>query len=96
MPKADYTPEADQDLIRIGTYIATDNPAAAIRWVEAIEGMCGLLAAQPDIGQRIQTRRFGDVRRHVAGNYLIYYRPTAGGVEILAVLHGAREQWRLV
>ena len=30
MAKADYTAEADQDLVRIGLYIAQDNPAAAL------------------------------------------------------------------
>lgn len=55
MPEVRYTPEADQDLIRIGSYIARDNPLAAIRWVDAIEAVCDLLAAQPGIGQRIKT-----------------------------------------
>jgi plasmid stabilization system protein ParE len=36
------------------------------------------------------------VRRHVVGNYLIYYRPIADGVEILHVVHGARDQDRIV
>jgi plasmid stabilization system protein ParE len=96
MPTAYYTPEADQDLIRIGTYIAADNPAAALRWTEAMQGVCDLLAGQTGIGQRVETNRFGEVRRHVVGNYLVYYRPFAGGVEILAVVHGSREQGRLV
>jgi toxin ParE1/3/4 len=96
MANAHYTPEADQDLIRIGTYIAKDNPTAALRWVDAIEAVCGLLATQPALGQRIRTKRFGEVRRHVAGNFLIYYRPTDDGVEILTVVHGARDQGKLL
>ena len=96
MPKANYTPEANQDFLRIGMHIAADNPAAALRWAETMQGLCDLLAGQPAIGQRVHTRRFGEVRRHVAGNYLIYYRELADGVEILTVVHGAREQWRLV
>ena len=96
MANAHYTPEADQDLIGISTYIAKDNPPAALRWVDAIEAVCGLLATQPALGQRIQTKRFGEVRRHVAGNYLIYYRPTDDGVEILMVAHGARDQGKLL
>jgi plasmid stabilization system protein ParE len=49
MAKADYTTEADQDLIRIGLRIAQDNPSAALRWVDAIGAMCDLLATQPGI-----------------------------------------------
>jgi toxin ParE1/3/4 len=88
MAKASYTPEADQDLIRIGSCIARENPTAALRWVDAIDGICGLLAAQPGMGQRIKTRRFGEVRRHSAGNHLVYYRPTADGVEMLTAYMG--------
>jgi toxin ParE1/3/4 len=96
MARAHYTPEADQDILGIGKYIATDNPTAAFRWVNAIEGVCNVLAAQPDIGQRIKTARFGEVRRHVVGNYLIYYRAVEDGALILRLLHGARDQGKLI
>lgn len=96
MAKANFTEQADQDLIRIVSYIAADNPSAAFRWLEETKAVCELLAAEPEIGQAIKTRRFGTIRRHVAGNYLIYYRQLAGGVEILLVSHGARDQGRLV
>ncbi len=51
---------------------------------------------QPAIGQKIKSRRFGEVRRHVVGNYVIYYRSIAAGVEILMVIHGARDQGKLI
>ena len=57
MGKAHYTPEADQDLVRIGGYIAQDNLAAAIRWADAMQALCDLLALQPNLGQRVETRR---------------------------------------
>jgi toxin ParE1/3/4 len=96
MPQVLYTPEADQDLRKIATYIARDNLAAALHWLDEMQAACDLLAAQPGIGQRMHTRRFGEVRRHVVGNYLIYYQPAPGCIEILRVLHGAREQERLI
>jgi toxin ParE1/3/4 len=96
MARAHYTPEADQDLIRIGTYIARENPTAAMRWVALIEGVCNLLATQPEIGHSLKTLRFGNVRRHAVGNYLIYYRPAEDGVLILVVTHGARDRGNLV
>jgi plasmid stabilization system protein ParE len=36
------------------------------------------------------------VRRHAFGNYLVYYRQIDDGVEILHVVHGARDQDRIV
>jgi len=96
MPRAIYTSEAEHDLGGIAQYIAQDDLLAAMTWLGETRATCDLLATQPAMGQRIQSKRFGGIRRHVAGNYLIYYRPTADGVEILAVVHGAREQGRLV
>jgi plasmid stabilization system protein ParE len=94
MAKVRYTPEAEEDTVRIGDYIAKENPAAAVAWANAVLDRCALLAVQPEIGQRIHTQKFGDVRRHILGSYLIYYRPISNGVEILTVFHGAREHGR--
>jgi toxin ParE1/3/4 len=96
MAKAYFTAEADQGFARIAAYIATDNPPAAFRWVDETRNVCELLAAQPGIGQQVQTKRLGPVRRHAVGNYLIYYRPVTDGVEILHVIHGARDQDRII
>lgn len=96
MAKANFTAEADRELMRIAVYIAADNPQAAFHWIEETKIVCELLARQPGLGQAIQTKRFGNIRRHVAGNYLIYYRQLASDVEILLVTHGARDQERLV
>jgi toxin ParE1/3/4 len=96
MPKAIYTPEAKQDLRQITRHIAGDNLPAAREWLSKTRTICELLAAQPGIGQRVRTKRFSDARRHVVGNYLVYYRPVETGVEILMVVHGARDQDRLL
>ena len=50
-----------------------------------------LLKEQPMIGRKRE--EFGpDVRGFPAGKYIIYYRKKKGAVEILHVLHGARDQ----
>jgi len=90
------TPEVLENLKGIVEYISRDNLTAALRWLDEIEAVFALLAAQPGIGERILTRRFGEVRRHVVGNYLLYYRPFERGAEILLVVHGARQQGRLL
>jgi toxin ParE1/3/4 len=60
------------------------------------ERLFELLAEQPEIGQSMMSRRNGPLRRHTMGNYLIYYRPISEGVQIIRVVHAARDQWRLV
>ena len=90
------TPSADHDLGQIVSYIAQDNLRAALRWLKEAEKLFDLLAEQPGIGPSIMSRRFGEIRRHAMGNYLIYYRPIPDGVQILMVVHGARDQNRLI
>jgi toxin ParE1/3/4 len=92
MARAFFTSVADAELTRIAAYIGKDNPTAALRWIEATFAVCEMLAMQPEIGQAVKTHRFGEVRRHVAGNYVIYYRSDAEDVQILHIVHGAREQ----
>ncbi|MBL8827289.1 MAG: type II toxin-antitoxin system RelE/ParE family toxin [Planctomycetaceae bacterium] len=72
-------------------HIAADNPAAAYDWLVTLEELFGTLASQPLLGERYQSRRWGPLRRFCHGNYVIYYRPIAEGVDILRVVHGARD-----
>ena len=37
-----------------------------------------------------------DIRRSSVGNYVIYYRPTADGIQVLRILHGARQPEDLI
>jgi toxin ParE1/3/4 len=90
------TPRADQDLGQVVRYIAKDNLSAAVSWLDEVEALFQLLATQPEMGQRWQSKSLGEVRRLAHGKYVIYYLPIADGVEIVRVLHGAREQGRLL
>jgi plasmid stabilization system protein ParE len=71
MPIADYTSEAKTDFREIVEYIGRDDLGAALKWIDDIEGACDLLATRPEIGERVRSKRFGEARRHVVGNYLI-------------------------
>jgi plasmid stabilization system protein ParE len=44
------------------------------------------------MGERLKSRRYGEVRRSALGNYIVYHRPQPDGVEILRVVHSARDQ----
>ena len=97
MAEAHFALDARRDLVSIADYIAEDNPTAALRWIDAIEGFCNLSAPQPNLGETLLTNRYGRVRcADTAGKYLIYYRWISGGLEILAVVHGSRDQGHVV
>ncbi len=91
-----YTVEAEKDLQQIVDYIAAENLSAAIRWLDKTEALIGLLARQPGMGELIRTQRFGSVRRHATGAYAVYYRALDDCLQVLRVLHAARDHNRLL
>jgi toxin ParE1/3/4 len=86
------TPQAEADLAAISDYIGADNPAAARRLLDRFYECFGLLATFPQLGVSRDEVRTG-LRLHPVGNYLILYRQIDTGVEVVRVVHGAR-QWR--
>ncbi len=86
-----FTDEAKADLLQIGEWIAEDNPARALTFVDELEPRCARLTTMPRAYPLVRGHENGGVRRVPHGNYLIFYRVTADVVEILHVLHGARD-----
>jgi toxin ParE1/3/4 len=89
-------PKARQELEDIAVYIGTDRPAAARRFLAAARKLYGTLAAMPAMGSlwEAENPRFADVRHFPIPrypNYVVFYRPLPDGVEILHILHGARD-----
>ena len=88
-------PEAERDLVEIYLHISRDNPSAAEKLVRAINTKCERLARSPMMG-RARPELRPDLRSFPYGAYLILYRATDGGVEIVRVVHGARNLEDLV
>lgn len=89
-------PQARQDIRRIVDHIADDNPDAAGRFFEAYLHTLEALMAHPARGRRYTPNHvfFKDIRVvPVAGfgAYLVFSRERADRVEIIRVLHGARD-----
>lgn len=85
-------PEAEADIQAIADYIADDSPAAARRWVDGMYERCRRLGEMPGMGvARPEVRP--DLRTFPSGSYLILYRQIEDGVEIVRIVHGAR-QWQ--
>jgi len=81
------------DLREIGLRIAVDNPDAADRFLTAAKESFELLRRHPRIG-RLRSFSLPGVRSWVIPdfqNHLVFYLPTGTEVQILAVMHGARE-----
>ena len=84
------TPDAKTDLVDIWYYIADDSPENADRFLKRLEAKSLTLADMPNMGQRCPD--IGpEVRSFVFQHYTIYYRPLDNTVQIVRVLHQARD-----
>lgn len=87
----DLSALAERDLEHIGDWIARDNPARAVTFIEEIRRACIDLEAFPERFPLVPRYESQGVRHRANGNYLIFYRVEPGKVVILHVLHGARD-----
>ena len=81
------------DLSEIGLRIAEENPEAADRFFSAAKKAFELLRRHPRIG-RVRSFSVPGIRSWIIPRfrkYIIFYLPTATEVQILAVIHGARD-----
>jgi toxin ParE1/3/4 len=98
--RVDVTPAATEDVIREAAFIAERNVPSARRLVEAIDRTLERLATSPDVGTRLRFRKRSlDGLRVLTvprfSNYLLFYRRLPDCIEIVRVLHGARN-WRRI
>ena len=90
MPVIIKRPRARADLAEIWSYIADDSEARADAFVEAIDRKVHALAGRPNMG-RARDELAEGLRSFSVGRYVIFYRALSNGVDIVRVLHGARD-----
>jgi toxin ParE1/3/4 len=95
VPNIKRTPKAKQDLLEHVLYLAKINPELAEKFIDSSEMALEKLAQMLRKGQRqeFKSPELADVRCwFIPGfdQYLIFYRPIKGGIEILRVLHGTQ------
>lgn len=90
MPKVFQTARAVLDLEEVWLYIATDNTVAADRLLDEIGATALNLAQQPRMG-RARPELAADLRSFPIGRYVLFYRPVVDGVQLVRVLHSARD-----
>jgi toxin ParE1/3/4 len=83
-------PQAEADLDDMWWHIAQDNPDAADRLLDTIDERCALLAQFPLVGTS-RDKLIPGLRSVPVGNYLVFYLPLDDGIEVVRVLHGARD-----
>jgi len=71
-------------------FIAQDDPLAADRLLDLLEDKYKLLADNPHMGPA-RPDMAKELRYHPVGNYLLLYRIISGGIELVRVVHGARD-----
>lgn len=96
MRKVHYWRRAREDVVQYGVYLAQHSITAAEQFVDAVERACQELLEFPGMGAMARLRA-ADVRNvrklSVPGfaNLIIFYRERDDGIEVLRVLHGARD-----
>jgi len=90
MPTVLRTSQAHLDLVEIAFRIAGESPAAADQWLDLIAEKCQLLARMPELGRK-RPDLAPELRGLPVGNYIIFYRPMNDGIQVIRVLHGARD-----
>jgi toxin ParE1/3/4 len=84
-----FSRKAEADIEDIGDFIARENSARAITFVQELRARCRTLTSNPEAAPKRNELGVG-VRMTVFGRYLILYVVHEGLLEIRRVVHGAR------
>ena len=90
MARISRRPLAAADVLEIWNYIAEDSIEQADRWVDRLDEKLGLIAGQPLMG-RSRNELAVDIRSFPFGRYVVFYVPIEDGIDVVRVLHSARD-----
>lgn len=89
MARPYLTDQAEMDLQQIWEVIAERSHVYADRLIEQLTSKAQVLADMPGIGRRREDL-LPFMRSYPHGKYVIFYRLVDDGIEVIRVLHGAR------
>lgn len=89
--KVHWTESAIQDLIAVYDYIFQDSPHYAQKMVDRLTRRSQQIADFPLSGRRVPEYRRDDLREVIESPYRVIYRVRPEQVDIVAVIHGARQ-----
>ena len=92
---------AAADLLEHFVFIGEHSEEVALRFLHAAQETLELLATQPKMGKvtAYRNRLLVGMRVFPVKNfekYLVFYRPIQDGIEVVRVIHGARDIPRLI
>lgn len=90
MSELRISPRASEDLIEIWSYIADDSVANADAFIDKLYETMQVLSRQPG-SRRHREELASGIRSFPFGRYIVFYRAVTSGIEIVRVLHGARD-----
>jgi toxin ParE1/3/4 len=82
--------QAQRDLDEILDYLDSQSTQAADRFAVKFEQTCNLHAAHPQIGASAEECAT-NLRQFTVWNYAVFYRPVEDGIEVIRIIHGARD-----
>ena len=86
-----WTPGARESLRDATGYIRQYSPSAARQLRRRVLYRVDQLKRNPELGRMVPEYEVRSIRELIEGDYRIWYRLRDDQVEILAVLHGARQ-----
>jgi toxin ParE1/3/4 len=92
--KVHWTDTAEGHLDAIYTYIALDSPEYAKRMVDRITRRSQQIADFPLSGRKVPEYNIDQIREIIEGPYRIIYHIKPNQIDVLAVIHGARNVLR--
>lgn len=91
MPKVLYSPAAIDDLDRIWLFLALEaDVETAERFLKKIEQACEKIVRVP-LGFRLRPEIAHDLRSFPYGSYMIFYFPENYGINVVRIIHSARD-----
>lgn len=89
MARPYLTDQAENDLQQIWEVVAENSLVYADRLIAQLASKAQMLADMPGAGRRREDL-LPFLRSYPHGNYVIFYRMVDDGIEVIRVLHGAR------
>jgi toxin ParE1/3/4 len=86
-----WTAAAWSDLEEAADYIARDSPNYAAAMVREVREAARLLSRLAERGRMVPEFREPAIRQLLVGNYRLIYQVSKDTVDILALVHGARD-----
>lgn len=90
------SPLAAGDLVDIVRYLGSSSEQAPSLFISRFDRSVQVIARHPSAGKLRKKVARASVRIWPFWNYVIVYRAARGRVEIIRVLHGARDIWALL